>query len=604
MQDRPNPYYDRLEPILQALSETPGVYQFFDKKGEIIYIGKAKNLRARVMSYFRQDRSHNSKTRLLVRRIYDIKTIHLSTETEALLLECNLIKEYRPRYNILLKDDKSFPWIRITNEEFPKIFFTRNIIKDGSYYFGPYTSKRHLKELLDLIRRMFRYRTCSLPLTEESIAKGRFEICLNYQIKLCDAPCVGYQTKEDYNETINSIKNIIKGDFTSFIREMKVKMIDHAEAMEFEKAQEVKERIQALETYKSKSSIVSTIIKDVEVYAFQIENDSIYMNSMRVVDGNLISSYSTEIVIKLDENILETFAQAIMQTRDKMGWDSKEIILSEKLDFPEDYVKQTTPRQGERKKLLDLSQHNAKLYMYETIKKRRLVDPEISVNRVLETLKKDLRLSVMPKHIECFDNSNTQGEQPVSACVVFRDARPSKREYKRYNIKTVEGPDDYASMREVLLRRYSRLKTEGKPLPQLIIIDGGKGQLSVAVEILKTLELSDKISIIAIAEKLEEIYFPNDSIPLHLDKRSESLKLIQRIRDEAHRFSLSHHRSRRSRSTFRTELTDIPGIGEVTARELLIKFNSVKQISQLTEQQLIEAIGPSKAKKVYEHFRK
>ncbi|MDY0053787.1 MAG: excinuclease ABC subunit UvrC [Bacteroidales bacterium] len=588
--------------ILQTLVETPGVYQFFDSKGEIIYIGKAKNLKSRVSSYFRNDASHSSKTKLLVRRINDIKTIHVSSETEALLLECNLIKEYRPRYNILLKDDKSFPWIKITNEEYPRIFFTRNKTKDGSYYFGPYTSKRHLKELMDLIREIFKYRTCSLPLKEKTVKQGKFKPCLNYQIKLCDAPCADYQSLEEYNKVISSIKNIIKGNFSDFIKEMKKDMFSLAQDLEFERAEEVKEKIRALESYKSRSSVVSSMISDTEVYAYVKGENSIFMNALRVNDGNLVSSFSSQINKKLEETDNEAFITAIIQIRDKLNWNSKEIILENPLDIPKDYVNQTIPMLGEKKKLLELSLHNAKLYYFESVKKASLVDPERNANRILETIKKDLRLETLPRHIECFDNSNTQGNQPVAACVVFRNAKPSNRDYKHYNIKTVIGPDDFASMKEVMLRRYSRLKSEGKPMPQLIVIDGGKGQLSSAYDILKELQLEDKIRIIGIAKRLEEIFFPNENLPLLLDKRSETLKVIQHIRDEAHRFGITHHRKKRSKASIKTLLTDIPGIGEASSKELLIKFTSVKKISQTSEEELAEVIGKSKARIVFLYF--
>lgn len=588
--------------ILQTLVETPGVYQFFDSMGEIIYIGKAKNLKSRVSSYFRNDASHSSKTKLLVRRINDIKTIHVSSETEALLLECNLIKEYRPRYNILLKDDKSFPWIKITNEEYPRIFFTRNKTKDGSYYFGPYTSKRHLKELMDLIREIFKYRTCSLPLKEKTVKQGKFKPCLNYQIKLCDAPCADYQSLEEYNKVISSIKNIIKGNFSDFIKEMKKDMFSLAQDLEFERAEEVKEKIRALESYKSRSSVVSSMISDTEVYAYVKGENSIFMNALRVNDGNLVSSFSSQINKKLEETDNEAFITAIIQIRDKLNWNSKEIILENPLDIPKDYVNQTIPMLGEKKKLLELSLHNAKLYYFESVKKASLVDPERNANRILETIKKDLRLETLPRHIECFDNSNTQGNQPVAACVVFRNAKPSNRDYKHYNIKTVIGPDDFASMKEVMLRRYSRLKSEGKPMPQLIVIDGGKGQLSSAYDILKELQLEDKIRIIGIAKRLEEIFFPNENLPLLLDKRSETLKVIQHIRDEAHRFGITHHRKKRSKASIKTLLTDIPGIGEASSKELLIKFTSVKKISQTSEEELAEVIGKSKARIVFLYF--
>lgn len=599
-----NPYYDKLSPILQTLPETPGVYQYFDKNGIIIYIGKAKNLKNRVLSYFHNDINHNSKTRLLVRKIYHIELIHVNTETEALLLECNLIKKHRPRYNILLKDDKSYPWIRITNEEFPKIFKTRNLIKDGSLYFGPYPSKRGIKELMDIIRLMFRYRTCNLKLSEESIKSGKFKPCLNYQIKLCNAPCIGEETKEDYNKTISIIKTMLKGDFSSLIKDLKQEMMLLAQQLKFEQAQEIKERKSLLENYQSKTSIVSSKINDVEVFAYTSGDNSIFFNMMKVVAGMVVSSYSMEVIKKLEETDQEVFTSAIIQSRDKMQWTFKEIIVPEYLDLPDDYLIQTVPQMGEKKQLLELSLHNAKFRKIEKSKKATLLDPERHSKRILEQMRKDLRMKELPVQIDCFDNSNTQGTEPVAACVVFRNAKPSNREYKHYNIKTVVGPDDYASMQEVVYRRYSRLKAEGKPLPQLIVIDGGKGQLSSTVEVLTALEIIDKVTVIGIAERLEEIYFPNDSIPLHLDRRSETLKIIQQIRDEAHRFGITHHRSRRSKATFKTQLTDIEGIGEVTSRNLLLKFLSVKRISQASLEDLTACIGKSKAEIVYNYYRK
>ncbi|HHT04190.1 MAG TPA: excinuclease ABC subunit C [Bacteroidales bacterium] len=599
-----NPYYDKLSPILQTLPETPGVYQYFDKNGIIIYIGKAKNLKNRVLSYFRNDINHNSKTRLLVRKINHIELIHVNTETEALLLECNLIKKHRPRYNILLKDDKSYPWIRITNEEFPKIFKTRNLIKDGSLYFGPYPSKRGIKELMDIIRLMFRYRTCTLKLSQESIKSGKFKPCLNYQIKLCNAPCIGEESKEDYNKTISIIKTMLKGDFSSLIKDLKQEMMLLAEELKFEQAQEIKERISLLENYQSKTSIVSSKINDVEVFAYTSGENSIFFNMMKVVAGMVVSSYSMEVVKKLEETDQEVFTSAIIQSRDKMQWTFKEIIVPEYLDLPDDYLIQTVPQIGEKKQLLELSLHNAKFRKIEKSKKATLLDPERHSKRILEQMRKDLRMKELPIQIDCFDNSNTQGTEPVAACVVFRNAKPSNREYKHYNIKTVVGPDDYASMQEVVYRRYSRLKAEGKPIPQLIVIDGGKGQLSSTVEVLTALEIFDKVTVIGIAEKLEEIYFPNDPIPLHLDRRSETLKIIQQIRDEAHRFGITHHRSRRSKATFKTQLTDIEGIGEVTSRNLLLKFISVKRISQASLDDLSLCIGKSKAEMVYNYFHK
>ena len=604
MTDNLNPYYNKLLPILQTLPSTAGVYQYFDNKGTIIYIGKAKNLKNRVLSYFHNQSSLNSKTKLLVRKIYNIELIHLSSETEALLLECNLIKKYRPRYNIMLKDDKSFPWVRITNEPFPKVFKTRNLVRDGSLYYGPYANNRALKELMDIIRIMFRYRTCNLNLTEENINQNKFKACLNYQIKLCDAPCEGLQSKESYNNTISSIKNMLKGDFSMLLKDLKQEMMAYAQTQEFEKAQAVKERIMMLENYQSKSTVVSSTIKNVEVFAYVEEENSIHFNMMKVVNGYVISSYSIEVQRKLDETFEEVFTSAIVQSRDKLDWNDREIIVPIRLDLPEDYVIQTIPQLGDKKKLLDLSLHNAKFHKLEKSKKAMLLDPERHSKRIMEIMQKDLRMDVLPRHIECFDNSNTQGTNPVAACVVFRNAKPSNRDYKHYNIKTVVGADDFASMQEVVYRRYSRLKAEEKPLPDLIVIDGGKGQLSAAQETLRALGLSDKIKMIGVAKRLEEIFFPGESIPLFLDRRSETLKVIQQIRDEAHRFGITHHRNKRSKSTFRTQLTEIEGIGDITSRNLLLKFQSVKKISQTSLEELANAIGASKAKIVYDYFHK
>lgn len=604
MTDNLNPYYNKLLPILQTLPSTAGVYQYFDNKGTIIYIGKAKNLKNRVLSYFHNQSSLNSKTKLLVRKIYNIELIHLSSETEALLLECNLIKKYRPRYNIMLKDDKSFPWVRITNESFPKIFKTRNLVRDGSLYYGPYANNRALKELMDIIRIMFRYRTCNLNLTEENINQNKFKACLNYQIKLCDAPCEGLQSKESYNNTISSIKNMLKGDFSMLLKDLKQEMMAYAQTQEFEKAQAVKERIMMLENYQSKSTVVSSTIKNVEVFAYVEEENSIHFNMMKVVNGYVISSYSIEVQRKLDETFEDVFSSAIVQSRDKLDWNDREIIVPIRLDLPEDYVIQTIPQLGDKKKLLDLSLHNAKFHKLEKSKKAMLLDPERHSKRIMEIMQKDLRMDVLPRHIECFDNSNTQGTNPVAACVVFRNAKPSNRDYKHYNIKTVVGADDFASMQEVVYRRYSRLKAEEKPLPDLIVIDGGKGQLGAAQEALKALGLSDKIKMIGVAKRLEEIFFPGESIPLFLDRRSETLKVIQQIRDEAHRFGITHHRNKRSKSTFRTQLTEIEGIGDITSRNLLLKFQSVKKISQTSLEELTNAIGASKAKIVYDYFHK
>lgn len=597
-----NPYYDRLLPILKTLSESPGVYRYYDKEGTVIYVGKAKNLKNRVLSYFRNDSAHNSKTRLLVRKIYNIEFVYVNTETEALLLECNLIKKYKPRYNILLKDDKSYPWLRITNDEYPKIFITRHVVKDGSAYFGPYASVHQLRELMEVIRKMFCYRTCSLVLTQESIAKGRFKACLNYQIKLCNAPCQGLESKEEYNHTIASIKEMIKGNVTSVLKDKKTQMLAFAKEEKFEQAQAVKEQIMLLENYQSRSAIVSATINDVEVYAYAPSESSIHLNMMKVSNGKIVSSYSLEVVKKLDETDIEVFTSAIIQSREKMQWRGKEIIVPQYLDLPPEYVRQTFPRTGDKKQLLDLCEHNAKLHKLEKIKRAMLVDPERHAMTILSQMQKDLRMTTLPRHIECFDNSNIQGNYPVASCVVFRNAKPSKSDYRHFNIKTVVGADDFASMKEIIQRRYSRLMTEEKPLPDLVVVDGGKGQLSSTVETMQEMGILNKLTVIGIAKKLEEIYFPFDPVPLYLDRRSETLKVIQQIRDEAHRFGITHHRSKRNKATLHTELTDIEGIGEVTARDLLLKFTSVKRISNATLEELSLCIGKSKAQIIYSHY--
>ncbi|MBQ9254579.1 MAG: excinuclease ABC subunit C [Bacteroidales bacterium] len=597
-----NPYNQHILPILASLPSTPGVYQYFDKNGKIIYVGKAKNLKARVLSYFRNDTQHSLKTQILVRKIADIKFIHVNTETEALLMENNLIKKFQPKYNIMLKDDKTYPWIRITNEEFPKIYSTRHQVKDGSQYYGPYPSGKILKELLSLIRRVFTYRTCNLPLTEESINKGKYSSCLNAQIGLCLSPCTGEQSRVEYHKEINGIRQIIKGNFSSYLNEMKDKMMEYADKLQFEKAQQIKEKITLLENYSAMSAIVSNTVKEIECYSFIDDSDKIYMNMTKVVEGKINTSFSVSIEKKLDISALETFTMAIVQNRIDKGWLSKEIIVPEYLDLPKDYVLQTVPLSGEKKKILDFSLHNTLFYRNQKIKKAKILDPERWSNKVVLEMQKDLHLEKPPHHIECFDNSNIQGTNPVASCVVFREGKPSNKEYRHFNVKTVVGPDDFASMREIVYRRYSRLENEGKPLPDLIVIDGGKGQLHSACEALKKAGVLDKVTVIGLAKRLEEIYFPNDPIPICLDKRCHTLQIIQHIRDEAHRFGITFHRDKRSKATFKTQLTDIEGIGEKTARDLLLKFSSVEKIKIATLQSLTDCIGKSKALKVWNFY--
>lgn len=597
-----NPNKEHIQAILDTLVSTPGVYQYFDKTGKIIYVGKAKNLKNRVLSYFRNDVKHTLKTQILVRKIADIKFVHVSSETEALLMENNLIKKYKPKYNIMLKDDKTYPWIRITNEEYPRIFTTRNVIKDGSSYYGPYASGRILKELMDLLRNVFSYRSCSLNLTEEGVNQGKFKPCLNAQIGLCDKPCIGEQSRVEYHKMISGVRQVIRGNFASYLKEMKAQMMSFAEQLNFEKAQIMKERIMLLENYSAKSTIVSSISHDLEVYSYIADEDKVFINMTKVVEGKVNMSFSVEVERKLDIPAIEVFTSAIMQNRLRLQWEAKEIIVPELLDLPKDYVLQTIPNGGERKKLLDFASHNALLYRNQKIKNAKIVDPERWSNKVVLEMQKDLQLAKPPHHIECFDNSNIQGTNPVASCVVFREGKPSNKEYRHFNVKTVVGPDDFASMREIVFRRYSRLSAEGKELPDLIVIDGGKGQLSSAVEALKRAEVYDKVVVIGLAKRLEEIYKPEDPVPICLDRRSHTLQIIQHIRDEAHRFGITFHRDKRSKATFRTQLTDIDGIGEKTARDLLLKYSSVEKIKNATLQSLIECIGKSKAEKVYAFY--
>lgn len=599
-----NPFRSHIETILKTLPSSAGVYQYFDKEGNVIYVGKAKNLKNRVSSYFRTDANHSAKTRVLIRKIADIKLVVVNNETEALLLECNLIKKFKPKYNILLKDDKSYPWICVSNEDFPRVFTTRHRNKDGSLYFGPYPSGRQLKEITDLIRKLFRYRTCSQAMSERTVALGKHKACLNYQIKLCDAPCEANISKEEYAETINKIKNILRGNFAWVKRELRNQMTAFAQELKFEQAEQVKQRLSLLESYTAKSVILSDTMLDVEVYDYVSLEQNIIINAMKVVGGCIIGSISTKVDCKLNETQEELFTQAIIQTRENLSWDAKEIIVPHLLDLPEEYTKQSIPQSGNRKQLLDLCHRNAMFAKSERIKKETILDPDRWSNRIVEQMQKDLQLPKPPYHMECFDNSNIQGEFPVASCVVFRNGKPSNREYKHFNIKTVEGPDDFASMREIVFRRYGRLKAEGKPLPDLIIIDGGKGQLSAAIESLTALDLMGKIPIISIAERLEEIYFPGEQYPLCVDKRSNSLKVIQHIRDEAHRFGITFHRNKRSKGTFKTELCEIEGIGTTTAQSLLLRFKSVKQVSEASLEDLIKCIGKSKAAKVYAYFHK
>ena len=597
-----NPDRD-LTALVKVLPDKPGIYQFIDGGGTIIYIGKAKNLKKRVASYFKKDHSFSGKISVMVKKISDIQHIVVDSELDALLLENNLIKKYLPRYNVMLKDDKTFPWICIKNERFPRIFSTRNIIKDGSEYFGPYASGKMMHTVLELIRSLYPLRNCKHNLSKKNVDSGKYKVCLEYHIGNCLGPCIGKQTEEDYDNFIREIREIIKGNISTIIRELKKMMMMHAGDFEFERAQIIKEKLQLLENYKSKSTVVNPKINNVDVFSIITDEKFGYVNFLRVVNGAIVQAHTIELKKKLDESDSDLLSLAVTDIRQRFGDSSRELILPFRPEQELPDIKVTIPRKGDKKQLLELSERNAKYYKLEKQKKLDLIDPERHSRRILETMKEDLRMKEQPVHIECFDNSNMQGDYPVAAMVCFKNARPAKKEYRHYNIKTVEGPDDFASMEEVIYRRYKRLMTEKKDLPQLIVVDGGKGQLSSALKSLEKLKLRGKITIIGIAKKLEEIYYPGDSLPMFLDKTSETLRVIRHLRDEAHRFGITHHRKRMEKGTIRSELTDIDGIGFNTAQKLLWKFKSVKKIKEAKEEQLAEVIGKSKAGIVFRHFR-
>ncbi len=585
-----------LEIQLQTLPNQPGVYQYYDAEGKILYVGKAKNLKKRVSSYFTKQHDYG-KTRVLVKKIASIKHIVVDTETDALLLENNLIKKYQPKYNVMLKDDKSYPWICIKKERFPRVFSTRRVIKDGSEYFGPYTSMKTVSTLLELIRGLFQLRTCNYDLAEEKIEADKYKVCLEYHLGNCKGPCEGYETEGEYHANIASIKEILKGNFKDSLSHFKKQMQVLAQDMKFEEAQKIKEKIEVLENYQAKSTIVNPKISNVDVFSIVSDEGYGYVNFLQLSYGSIIRSHTLEIKKKLEETDKELLELAITELRQRFNSNSREIYVPFKVDIG-DNIKVTVPKLGDKKHILDLSIRNAKYYRMERFKQVKITDPDRHANRIMAQMKADLRLHEEPRHIECFDNSNIQGTNPVAACVVFKNGKPSKKDYRHFNIKTVEGPDDFASMEEVVHRRYKRLLDEGQPLPQLIIIDGGKGQLSSALNSLEILGLRGKIAIIGIAKRLEELFYPEDPIPLYLDKKSETLKVIQQLRNEAHRFGIEHHRNRRSKSALNTELETIPGIGEKTIVELMTHFKSVKRISQASLEDLTAVVGPSKAQKI------
>lgn len=592
------------EPSLQlqlsTLPENPGVYQFYDVEDKILYVGKAKNLKKRVSSYFTKNHD-TGKTRVLVKKIRAIKHIVVPTESDALLLENNLIKKYRPRYNVLLKDDKSYPWICIKNERFSRIFPTRRHIKDGSEYFGPYTSMKTVRTLLDLIKSVYPLRTCSYDLSNEKIESGKYKRCLEYHLGNCKAPCEDLQSLEEYQKQVDDIREIIKGNFKSSLQYFKHQMKALAEEMRFEEAQIIKEKIDVLENYQVKSTVVNPKINNVDVFSIISDEAFAYINFFQLSHGSIIRSHTLEIKKKLDETDEELLELAIVEIRQRFSSHSKEIYVPFKVTTDLN-LKVTVPILGDKKRILELSERNAKLYRQERFNQIKIIDPDRHTNRLMAQMKKDIRLSEEPRHIECFDNSNIQGSNPVAACVVFKDGKPSKKDYRHYNIKTVVGPDDFASMEEVVFRRYKRLLEEEEPLPQLIVIDGGKGQLSSALKSLDLLGLRGKIAIIGIAKRLEEIYFPGDSIPLYLDKKSESLKIIQQLRNEAHRFGITFHRNKRSTGAISSELSTIEGVGEKTIEELLKKFKSVKRVKEASLEGLSAEVGMARAKKIYDAF--
>ncbi len=589
-----------LEIQVKTLPSSPGVYQYYDKDEKILYVGKAKNLKKRVASYFNKTHE-NGKTRVLVKKIVSIKHIVVDTETDALLLENNLIKKYQPRYNVMLKDDKTYPWICIKKERFPRIFSTRNVIKDGSEYFGPYTSVRTVRALIDLIKELYKLRTCNFFLSESNVEIGKYKKCLEFHLGNCKAPCEGLQTEEDYNQDIKAIRQIIKGDFKEALQTFTDLMQFYADQMEFEEAQKIKDKIENLANYQVKSTVVNSSITNVDVFSIISDESYGYVNFFKIMNGAIIQSHTSEIKKKLDETDKNLLELAIVEIRQRFHSQSKEIYTPFAVNVG-DEIKVTVPKLGDKKRIVDLSLRNAKYFRQEQFKQIKIVDPDRHVKRIMAQMQKDLRLQQEPRHIECFDNSNIQGTHPVAACVVFKNGKPSKKEYRNFNIKTVVGPDDFASMEEVVFRRYKRLVEEGEDLPQLIVIDGGKGQLSSALKSLDALGIRNKIAIIGIAKRLEEIYYPNDSIPLYLDKKSETLKIIQQLRNEAHRFGITHHRNKRSKAAIQTELEQIPGIGQQTIVTLLQHFRSTKRVVEASRKELGEVIGESRATKLHNYY--
>ena len=592
---------EHLQLKLKTLPEKPGIYQYFDAGGTIIYVGKAKNLKKRVSSYFNKTLD-NGKTVMLVKRIADIQYMVVDTELDALLLENNLIKKYQPKYNIQLKDDKTYPWICIKKEPFPRVFSTRNVIRDGSAYYGPYPSGKVMHTLLSLIKELYPLRNCAYDLAANKIEEKRYKVCLEYHLGNCLAPCVGYESKANYDEKIAQIENLVKGNISSVMQLLKDKMVQHASNQEYELAQEMKVKLQTLENYKAKSTIVSPSIHEVDVCTLLDEPDAAFVNYLCIHNGSIIHAYTAEVKKKLNETREEVLSYVLPELRERFSSVSKEVLLDEPLNLKLEGIQFSVPQRGDKKQLVELSMRNAKFYRLEKNKQEKIVDPERHTKRILEQIKTDFRLTELPVHMECFDNSNIQGTNPVSACVVFKNGKPSKADYRHFNVKTVEGPDDFASMEEAVYRRYRRLLEEGQSLPQMIIIDGGKGQLGAALKALEKLDLRGKVAIVGIAKRLEEIFFPGDSLPIYIDKRSESLKVVQFMRNEAHRFGITHHRNRRSKGALTSELTSITGIGPKTQEDLMKAFKTVSAIKNASMDSLVSVIGKAKAKIVHGYF--
>ena len=583
--------------VADTIPKDPGVYRFINPEGQVIYVGKAKNLRNRLSSYFGDKKHQYFKTRTMVRHAHHFEFTIVESEQDALLLENTLIKQIQPRYNVNLKDDKSYTYICIRNERFPRVFLTRRLIRDGSTYFGPYTSKARVSEILEIVRKLFPLRTCSLLLTPQPIEAGKYKVCLEYHIKNCLGPCEGLESEESYNARIDQVKNILKGHFRDVLQHLKREMESHAMAMEFEKAQQIKERLTVFEDYQARSTVVSHLERDLDVFSIATDETHAYVNYLKVVQGAIINSYTQELLKNLNEDEHELLAFTIDRLREKFNSVTEEIVVPFKVELVDQNITQTVPQRGEKKELLDLSLKNVRYFLLQKQKEKiSHTQKQTPAERIMRTLQSDLRMNALPMHIECFDNSNIHGTHPVASCVVFKNAKPAKRDYRHFHVKTVEGPDDFASMREIVERRYKRMLDENKPLPDLVVIDGGKGQLSAAMESIEALGIRDRLTVVGIAKKLEEIYFPGDSIPLYIDKKSESLRLIQQIRNEAHRFAITFHRNTRSKDFTRTELTGIKGIGDKTAEKLLKHFGSVKKLKEAPQEEIAKIAGQAATK--------